>query len=203
MLSGGSFVIKKISILLTALISKNKPLDEKERAIYEYCIRIIIKRCFFIFLLLLFGLLSKRTIISIIFLTTFIPLRAFCGGMHASTPTICSILSYGISLSTIFFSPLIGKSIPYTLILCLFTIFFIPIILFAPVDAENKRLSIKQKHSLKIKCLIFSFIMGMEFVVFSVIQAKVYCMTISLCVIICSISIVIGFIHNRRNSNES
>lgn len=195
-------MIKKTSFLLTNLISRSKPIDEKERCIYEYCIRIILKRCLFVILVLIFGIVTKRINVGLLFLLTFIPLRSFCGGMHASTPTICSVLSYGISLAISFFSPLLGKSIPYIILLCLFVLFCIPIFIFAPVDTKNKRLNPKQKSSLKIKSNILMIFIVAEFVIFSIIQAQTYYMTISLCVIICSISVVIGFLRNRRIQNE-
>lgn len=194
--------MKKISILLTNIISKSKPIDENERCIYEYCIRIILKRCLFVIMVLIFGIVTERIYVSLLFLLTFIPLRSFCGGMHASKPTICSVLSYGISLAIIFFSPVIGKIVPYIILLCLFVLFCIPIIIFAPVDTKNKRFNPKQKHSLKTKCNILMFFIIAEFVIFSIFQAPRYYMTLSLCVIICSISVIIGFLQNRRIQNE-
>lgn len=196
-------MIKKISTLLTRFISNNKPIDEKEKQIYEYCIRIILKRGLFILALIFFGAITKRIDVSLLFLLTFIPLRSFCGGMHVSNPTMCSVLSYGISFAIIFFSPLLGELIPYAYKLFFFIIFCIPIILLAPVDTKNKRLSLKQKRTLKIKCLILTLLIEITFVIFSLVQYKKYCMTISLCVIICSISVVFGFLQNRRNQNES
>lgn len=195
-------MINKLSILLTNIIMKRKSLDDEERLVYEYCIRIILKRSLFVLLLLIFGIITNRIIVSLLFVLTFIPLRSFCGGVHASTPTICSVLSYGISLATIILSPLLGKYVSYDYILCLFILFCIPIILFAPVDTKNKKLNLKQKHSLKIKCVILTILLGIELIVLGTFQAKTYCMTMSLCVIICSISVVIGFFQNRRNHNE-
>lgn len=195
-------MMKKISILLTNLISRSKPIDENERRIYEYCIRIILKRCLLVILVSLFGIVTKRISVSLLFLLTFIPLRSFCGGMHASTPTICSVLSYGMSLAIIFFSPVIGKIVPYIILLCLFILFCILIFIFAPVDTKNKRFDSKQKRSLKNKCCILMFFIVSEFVIFSIFRAQTYYMTISLCVIICSISVVIGFLQNRRIQNE-
>lgn len=195
--------MKRISVLLTNLISRSKTINEKEKLIYEYCIRIILKRCLFVILLLLFGILTNRACVSLLFLLTFIPLRSFCGGMHASTPTICTILSYGIGLAIIFFSPLLGELIPYTVILYFFILFCIPIILFAPVDTKNKRFNLTQIRSLRIKCLFLTLLIGVVFIFLSLVHAQTYCMTLSLCVIICSVSIVIGSLQNRRNRDEA
>jgi len=195
-------MIKKLSSLLTNIISRSKPIDEDEMRIYEYCIHIILKRCLFVILIILFGVITKRISVSLLFLLTFIPLRSFCGGMHASTPTVCSVLSYGISLAVIFFSPLIGKNIPFIFLVCIFILFCISILIFAPVDTRNKRLNPKQKCSLKNKCYILMFFIVAEFVIFSIFRAKTYYMTVTLCVIICSISVVIGFLQNRRIQNE-
>ena len=195
--------MKRISVLLTNLISRSKTIDEKEKLIYEYCIRIILKRCLFVILLLFFGILTNRVCVSLLFLLTFIPLRSFCGGMHASTPTICTVLSYGIGLAIIFFSPLLGELIPYPVILYFFILFCIPIILFAPVDTKNKRFNLTQISSLRIKCLFLTLLIGVVFIFLSLVHAQTYCMTLSLCVIICSVSIVIGSLQNRRNRDEA
>ena len=195
-------MINKISLLLTNIISRSKPIDENERCIYEYCIRIILKRCLFVISILLFGIITKRFAVSLLFLSTFIPLRSFCGGIHASTPEICSVLSYGMSIAIIFFSSLLGKSVPYIILLCIFILFCIPILIFSPVDTKNKRLDSKQKRFLKTKSCILTIFIIVEFIAFSVFQAQTYYMTLALCVIICSISVVIGFLQNRRFQNE-
>ena len=195
--------MKRISVLLTNLISRSKTIDEKEKLIYEYCIRIILKRCLFVIILLFFGILTNRVCVSILFLLTFIPLRSFCGGMHASTPTICTVLSYGIGLAIIFFSPLLGELIPYTVILYFFILFCVPIILFAPVDTKNKRFNLTQIRSLRIKCIFLTLLIGVVFIFLSLVHAQTYCMTLLLCVIICSVSIVIGSLQNRRNRDEA
>lgn len=195
-------MIKKISILLTNFIMKNKSLDDDERLVYEYCIRIILKRSLWVLLLLMLGIMTNRIIVSLLFILTFIPLRTFCGGAHASTSTICSILSYGISLTIIMLSPLLGELIPFIYVLIFFIFFIMPILLLAPVDTKNKRLNPIQKKCLRTKCFIHILLLVTLFFVFSMSQTKTYCMTLSLCVIICSINVIIGFFQNRRNHNE-
>lgn len=191
-------MLRRISGLLVNIIASNRNLDDKEKNIYEYCIRTILRRTLFVTIILILGIVTKQASIALLFLATFFPLRSLCGGTHAATPLLCTILSYGISMIVLLSIPFLSKHFPYIVIFAVFFGACIPIALFAPVDTKNKRFNIKQRKKLKIKLLLYMILMSFVFVFFSLIQGKTYCMTITLCVIISSVSILFGYFQNRR-----
>ncbi|MBR6095220.1 MAG: accessory gene regulator B family protein [Lachnospiraceae bacterium] len=193
-------MIQKISCFLTDILSNHITINEKERDIYEYCIRIVLKRSLFLVILMLFGIITGQIGITLLYIVSFMPLRSYCGGAHAPTPALCYLLSYGISIAVLSLIPLFTSTCPPPLILILFLFFCIPIIILSPVDTENKRISPQNKRVLKTKSILLIVCDAILFIVFSFLRIKIYCMTLSICVMICSINVLIGFFQNRRIS---
>lgn len=92
----------------------------------------------------------------IIIIIPFIFLRSFAGGVHAKSSKVCFIVSTILLLALIYLSNILTNSI-YICILMLFS--STSIIIFSPIENENKRLTVSEKTVYRILCslLIFSF----------------------------------------------
>lgn len=197
-------LIRKLSTDLCKIVSLNYKISDSEKVCLEYCIQITIKRLLFLVVLLIFGILTKRFSTTFLFLIVFIPIRSFCGGAHAPTPFICSILSYGISLLCILLIPFVGFKCPHIITSIAYILSFIAIMLFAPVDTYNKRLNKNQRKKLKFKCHLSLVITFCLYTIFSIFRDNNSCMTISICVMISAVSVIIGYFQNtRRTKNEA
>lgn len=133
----------------------------------------------------------------IIFLIAFIFLRRYAGGYHANTRIRCFIYSNLISLSYVGFCNL--ESIYNdTLLTLLFAASIVVILIFSPIDNENKRLDEEEKIKYKSKVtkiimidillVIISKYIGIE---------KIY--NILICsVIITSVLVLLGYLKNKK-----
>lgn len=97
--------------------------------------------------------LMGNVIVGLLFELTYIPIRIYAGGYHASNKKKCEYLSYG------------------SLLLCMILIFYVPmkveimhllllfsgmiIFLFAPVESINKRLNSVEKKVFRRKSIIY------------------------------------------------
>lgn len=97
--------------------------------------------------------LMGDVIVGLLFELTYIPIRIYAGGYHASNKKKCEYLSYG------------------SLLLCMILIFYVPmkveimhllllfsgmiIFLFAPVESINKRLNSVEKKVFRRKSIIY------------------------------------------------
>lgn len=193
-------MIGKLSNYLTDCITDSISLSDSERKIYQYCFEHLLSKLFFILFSILLGLIFNAFFVSIIFLLTIIPLRSTAGGTHASSKLHCGLLSYG------FFIIILATSKVYTDISpamsgLLYLFFYIPILLISPVDTKNKRLQADQKHKLKRFGVILFVFYSILFCILWINNSNSLCFVISICVIICSISCIIGFIQNRKDCN--
>lgn len=136
-----------------------------EYDIFSYGFDILLKYLTVLIIVLIFTYINKTYWETIIFLTSFIYLRKYCGGFHLHSDIMCLTLSIVVSLiipylSTTFFP----NNIFNYFVISLFLIIFLKI---GPQDCQNKQLSIKEKiHYKKLGiCVLF-----MEFFLSVLIQ---------------------------------
>lgn len=79
-----------ISKIVQYLINKNV-LDEEDKDIYEYGLFVFCFNLANIFSVILIGFLLDKTLFSIIFLFSFIPVRMLAGGFHFKLASLCCI----------------------------------------------------------------------------------------------------------------
>lgn len=188
---------KKLSENLTSTMITSNIITEKEKTIYIYCFDYIFELAFVFLSFLLIGAFSNRLIYSCIFLLVVFPLRSYGGGIHASNSTVCTYLSYTIYIITIFISPILSP-VYSTEWMVLLVVECVVIVLFAPVDTPNKRLTAEQRViSRHISRLLTLTIFIISFLLY-LYKLRLYYGTISICGIIPSTSIVLGYINNKR-----
>ena len=125
------------------------------------------------------GFLFGELLISVVYITSFVFLRSYAGGYHASTPMRC----YALTVASIILVLLTVKYVSLSVfcLLLLFIMSSIVILLLAPIDTINKRLDeiehihYRKKASvvLALECLIvilslvFHNILFLESIIFS------------------------------------
>ncbi|WP_349814264.1 accessory gene regulator B family protein [Thomasclavelia cocleata] len=93
-----------INKIINYLIKKNI-LDSNNRDVYEYGLFVLLFNLLNIFSVIIIGFLLNQTLVSIIFLITFIPVRIFAGGFHFKSATMCCLFFN----SCLFFILLLSK----------------------------------------------------------------------------------------------
>ncbi|MBQ6995163.1 MAG: accessory gene regulator B family protein [Lachnospiraceae bacterium] len=97
--------------------------------------------------------LMGDVVIGLLFELTYIPIRIYAGGYHASSKRQCEYLSYGsllLCMILIFYVPIKVEIMHLFLLLSSMVIF-----LFAPVESPNKRLNSMEKKVYRQKSIIY------------------------------------------------
>ncbi len=193
-----------ISKFIVAKLYENRILtiEDKYFDACVYCIDYFLSHLMLCFFCIVVGILSSNTICSIIYSAILIPLRAFCGGAHASTKTKCNILSYGLSAIIIPNAPQLIATTTPIIITNAFILFLIPIILLSPMENKNKPLSPSLYHKSRKKTYTFLILITILYISMYLLRLKLYFGMIALCVIICSVSVLVGFYQNLKGTQN-
>ncbi|MFR5875297.1 MAG: accessory gene regulator ArgB-like protein [Eubacterium sp.] len=137
-------MISKLSTCLTEKLLLNGTIGEEDKELYIYGLFMLISHLMFFVISCVFGLILGCIFESIIFYIAFQFIRRYAGGYHASTETICEILS---TLSILACIVLIRLSKTYdvqTAILIISAVSAVCIFAISPLDTPEKPLSYKE-----------------------------------------------------------
>lgn len=186
----GRFVEKIISNLIEQNIV---PYEDKE--IYSYGLHqgivIIINILTFILIGLFFRMVSE----SLLFLVSYIPLRTYSGGYHATTQIKCYYLSIVMILLVLLTIRIVSWTSPMAIGISLLsgaTIFSL-----APVEDRNKPLS---NSEVRIYKKIARFILWIELMLIAIILKIGYinfALPIALSIVTVSIMLILGKLKNK------
>ena len=191
-------ISQKISHYITDALCEADIVKKEEKDIYIYCFDYIIELLISFIIIMLSGIFTKQISVSVIFLLTAFSIRSFGGGIHASTPAVCSIISFLIFYAVLFAAkPLSGIM---SLGWCIVQIVSIDVILlFAPVDTPQRPMKPEKKKKLKKRSIAVCIILAASFTLFYKYKLQLYYGTLAICSFIFSISIFIGYIVNKFN----
>lgn len=135
-------MIEKLAERLTVRQIERRIIGESQKELYMYGYVVLVETFINVLLTLMVGILSGKMVLVISFCLTFIPLRSYCGGWHASKDWLCILFSMGTLLLIVFldqFSVLSGR------VFCFIEMISLVVILFlAPMDSDTKRLDEKE-----------------------------------------------------------
>lgn len=175
--------------------------------IYTYGIELMISSLIGTTLVLFLGLISGYLLESIIFMLSLSLIRFFSGGYHAKTYLRCNSI-FLISAILVFLAHhyYIQHLLMYNSIftVSIFVVSFVVLIIFAPVENENK--IIEEHKKVKFKAISISFVfieLLMSFVFYNYLGFDKV-LVILPTIIVVDISVLIEIILNvRRNKNEN
>lgn len=191
------FILQRLSITLSDSMKKYGFIDSKEVDIYEYCFDYIISNILYDIVIMILGLLLHQPGITIIYLISFNSLRRYAGGYHAPGRRSCSIMSYLLYLLILSGTVFIHVYRPY-IWLASFLLALGVIVILAPISTPNKPITDSRKRKMKQKTFISSILLFIAFIIFYVLKASNYYVTLELCVIIILIMQVAQLIINKR-----
>lgn len=186
-----------VDFILRFLLRQNVIENGEDSIAYcRYGIEITISSLFNVLLIIIIGLLFGLVIDSIVFLVIFINMRRYTGGYHASTYLRCNT-TLCISFTALCF---IMKAIiisDYYLVLFLTVLIhilsFCIIVIFSPLENENKPLTDNLKRINHIKSIVFSVtaaIVNLILLSFHIIRSVMIALTVLLVAILMIIKIV-------------
>lgn len=94
-------MLAKISSSIVDWQIRKGYLEDRDRAVYQYGYELLINQSINILVAVFISILFHSFDIIFIFLLSYIPLRSFCGGYHAGTNLMCTVIS-GVILCCVF-----------------------------------------------------------------------------------------------------
>lgn len=187
-----------LSDIIVKSLGRQGIIQEDDNDIYLFGLRVFIPLCLLIVSFLSIAVITGYIKETLLYLAIFFLFRSHCGGYHAPTQFRCyllSMLSYGLFLMLYHF---ISGNLAFYLSVIMFLIANILVIILAPIDTENQRLTAKEQaiFARKSRMLLFTF----DFVVLAVLwygfPQVAYIGVLSLIQV--AISLAGGYIVNKR-----
>lgn len=165
--------------------------DNEKYDLYEYAFFIILSSILHFITVIILGICFNLLAESLIFYISFIVIRKFAGGYHADTPTKCFWFSFVIN-SVILLTIRLLSCINIPMISTILTATsFIIIIIFSPVENDNKPLSSKEKKIYRIISIIISTIMLSITFLLQIFYLYSFANSVCLGMTVCAIVLVI------------
>lgn len=135
-------------------------------------------------------------IVGLLFELTYIPIRIYAGGYHASSKRRCEYLSYG------------------SLILCMILVFYVPIklilmnililmsgliiFLFSPIESPHKKLNNIEKKIFRRKSIIYMIIGILMYVALIKVGEVDWAKTIMISISLVSLGLILTFVETKN-----
>lgn len=191
-------MMEKCANTMTTWLIQSGVVEEEDRELYEYAAYSLLITISPLLLSVIFGIVMGRLIQSIILIIPFMVIRKFSGGYHAKQAFVCFIWSSLLLILCIYLS----SCIKCNLLLGIVTIWaLISLIVFSPIDSENRRLSQKEKKKYKTISSILAIIFCYFSVIFYLLKLETYAVCFSIGIIL-SASLQIPCIYQRIRKME-
>lgn len=182
-------------------LAESGAIKKSEKEIYAYCFGFLADLIVYNLSILLIGAVLGRFQIALLYILIMSPTKMLAGGVHAPTPLICDLVSYGAFLTVILTVPRIATQIPPFLLLSIYFLCYIFIILLSPVSTKNKRYTEAQKRRLKKYCFLYLTAVSILYLIFFANQMPVHCGIFSACAAIILANQILGIIVNVKESH--
>lgn len=168
-------MIKRFVTRLVSAQIRLGTIQESNRKVYEYGYQLMIEAFINVVISLLLGAVLGCFKEVVFFLIVFMPLRSFCGGYHAAKTWQCTVLSNLVVL-------LVIVVLKVSLLSGIITPVYIlgdiviggMIVLFAPVDNENRRLGEKERRRYKMTASVIMSVEALLCIILCVSSFRTY-----------------------------
>lgn len=154
--------------ILQYLLSMEVVEDTSEsRAYYQYGIEITLSSILNVVLILLLGIIFASILESTIFLISFIVIRQFTGGFHASSYFRCNLIFCTCFLAVLLICKIIEYKMSLFIMMGIILFSILSALRYCPVEHENKPLSQWQQRTYKILSVILCLTYGLSAIMLS------------------------------------
>lgn len=147
-------MIKKIAARITKFICKDSENQTDMQEIYQYGVELTLSTILNIFWIVVAGVILSDIFSGLIFLAVFMMIRPFTGGYHAKTYFKCNMV-FIITFLLVWYARWGILIIPdielsYRLLEAIVLLGLIPVIMYSPIENENKRLDRNKRRRFRI-----------------------------------------------------
>lgn len=186
---------------ISAYMADANIIPKDKTAHYAYCYSFLLDKVFFSFYIIAITVLLKHPDAAIILFSVLIPLRCLCGGIHADSQLVCSIISFILPVCIVI-TAYLPLNFPRFIELIVFVLSLVTTILVSPVDSLKNPMRDSKKRKLKRTLLIYSPLLILIFLILFCSHNANQCNMIALCVLCNSISVFLGKIKYRRKAHD-
>lgn len=151
-------MIHSVALVIADFLFSKDVITEEEKEVCAYGMELIISGIISVVLVLIIGLITGNIWYAIVYNIMMIVIRRYTGGYHADTHLGCNICYCGVFLISLIILriQLLVKGDVLTWIIA--AAGYLIIVLNAPLEHHNKRLTFEQKH----KYMIISTVLGIS-----------------------------------------
>lgn len=176
---------------------ENHIISEAEIPVYQYCLDYIRDNLVFFLFICIYASVWRRCYAGLLMWGCLFFLRKFCGGIHASTRRLCNFISYGIIIFAIP-STYIFDFIRTYIWIIIYIIASGILLYLLPVDTPHKRLTKETRTRMRFYGMGTYVIITILWLFFLYQHEILYYGMITVCVMIVTISMLLGEYQNRK-----
>lgn len=143
-------MIEYLSSLIVDLLEKNKVIRNESASVYQYGFEIFISSFITVIIALMWGMILHCVFEAALYFALFVVLRTICGGYHAKTYWQCNFIFFIATLFVLLTYRFVPLKMFNELHICSIIFSIVTTIYYAPVENENKPLSLEQKNFYRI-----------------------------------------------------
>lgn len=182
---------------------RQKAISADERELYIYAVHCLFSLLYPIVFASVVGAIFGMVMETIVMIIPFILVRKFAGGYHADSFGKCLIISSMVIIVTIQIAMVVDNSY---ILNAIYVAGSMLLILFSPIDSENKRLDIDDKKFCKMITVFIVLILFIIVEIFWLKGYRYYIKFIELGVVLAEllqiVAIIINLLNSIRNCRE-
>lgn len=193
-------MIARLSKRMASFFVRNDVIKSEDEEVYEYGLQLLLSTVFNGILALVLAIISGTVWQCVCYLAVFILIRKSAGGFHAKTHLgCCCILTVVLSLFVLFI-----KFVP-TNIYAAITVFAVAfsvavILIFAPLEHENKPISDKDRKRLRKISIIYAILISIIISLLFIANMKEIMVCLALGMFTASSSMMVAVIEKKIKS---
>lgn len=193
-------MIARLSKRMASFFVRNEVIKSEDEEVYEYGLQLLLSTVFNGIIALILAIISGTILQCICYLAVFVLLRKSAGGFHAKTHFgCCCILAVVLSLFIMFIKFVPNEA--YGIIATIAVAFSVVIILiFAPLEHENKPISDRDKNRLRKISVIYAVLFTILVFVLFIAKLKMIMICVALGMFTASGSMLVAVIEKKIKS---
>lgn len=193
-------MIARLSKKMASFFVRNEVIKSEDEEVYEYGLQLLISTVFNGIIALILAIISGTVLQCVCYLAVFVLLRKSAGGFHAKTHFgCCCILAVILSLFIMFIKFVPNEA--YGIVATIAVAFSVVIILiFAPLEHENKPISDRDKNRLRKISVIYAILFTLLILVLFIAKLKMIMICVALGMFTASGSMLVAVIEKKIKS---
>lgn len=170
-----------LSVYIVTWLIKQKAILKEDRELYEYATYSFFLSFFPLFISIIIGSVMGKVLESILFIVTFMLTRKYSGGFHTRHAWVCIISSLIILFVCIYIIANIKYNFIFDIGMLCATI---GLIIFSPIENENRRLDLIEKKEYKSKITVIVLIIAIIYYLLILLNRENYALAIDVGIIL-------------------